>query len=100
MPSGWHHTVENIADTLSVNANWLNAFNLHWACELLRRERAQAAAAIEDCRCAQGPLRNVACFGSPRSSSARRACCARLQGLPVRWDAGSQGAKQIWRRMH
>jgi oxalate decarboxylase/phosphoglucose isomerase-like protein (cupin superfamily) len=50
VPSGWHHEVENLADTLSVNANWLNAFNAHWAVALLRRERAQAAAAIEDCR--------------------------------------------------
>lgn len=54
VPSGWHHTVHNLADTLSVNANWLNAFNAHWAGALLRRERAQAAAAIEDCRCAEG----------------------------------------------
>ncbi len=50
VPSGWHHEVENLANTLSVNANWLNAFNAHWAVALLRRERAQAAAAIEDCR--------------------------------------------------
>ncbi|KAK9822489.1 hypothetical protein WJX81_002142 [Elliptochloris bilobata] len=50
VPSGWHHTVVNLADTLSVNANWLNAFNVHWAGGLLRREHAQAAAAIEDCR--------------------------------------------------
>lgn len=60
VPSGWHHTVHNLADTLSVNANWLNAFNAHWAGALLRRERAQAAAAIEDCRCAENLSRGFA----------------------------------------
>ncbi|BDA42235.1 2-oxoglutarate and iron-dependent oxygenase JMJD4 [Coccomyxa sp. Obi] len=50
VPSGWHHTVENLEDTLSINHNWLNAFNLHWGWTLLQRERAEAAAAIEDCR--------------------------------------------------
>lgn len=50
MPSGWHHTVTNLEDTLSINHNWLNAFNLHWGWALLRREHAEAAAAIEDCR--------------------------------------------------
>ena len=50
MPSGWHHTVRNLEDTLSINHNWLNAFNLHWGWALLQRERAEATAAIEDCR--------------------------------------------------
>ncbi len=52
MPSGWHHTVTNLEDTLSINHNWLNGFNLHRGWALLRREHAEAAAAIEDCRCA------------------------------------------------
>ena len=30
VPSGWHHTVENIDDTLSVNSNWCNATNIAW----------------------------------------------------------------------
>ena len=42
--------VRNLEDTLSINHNWLNAFNLHWGWALLQRERAEAAAAIEDCR--------------------------------------------------
>ncbi len=53
VPSGWHHTVENVEDTLSINHNWINGHNLHWGWDLLRRERADAAAAIEDCR--RGP---------------------------------------------
>ncbi len=38
------------ADTLSINHNWLNGWNLHWGLHLLQREHAAAAAAIEDCR--------------------------------------------------
>lgn len=50
MPSGWHHSVRNEADTLSINHNWFNAHNVHWAVALLRSERQEAIAAIEDCR--------------------------------------------------
>ncbi|CAL8468075.1 g7614 [Coccomyxa elongata] len=50
VPSGWHHTVRNLEDTLSINHNWLNAFNLHWGWALLQKEHSEAAAAIEDCR--------------------------------------------------
>ena len=31
VPSGWHHSVENLEDTLSINHNWINACNLQWA---------------------------------------------------------------------
>ena len=30
VPSGWYHEVENLDDALSVNHNWLNAYNVHW----------------------------------------------------------------------
>ena len=50
VPSGWHHTVENMRDTLSINHNWFNACNLNYAMELLERERHEAAQAICDCR--------------------------------------------------
>ncbi|KAL0019101.1 hypothetical protein WJX77_004127 [Trebouxia sp. C0004] len=50
VPSGWHHTVENIEDTLSINHNWLNGYNIHWALALLQQERTDAIACIEDCR--------------------------------------------------
>ena len=43
--------MENLEDTLSINHNWLNGHNVAWGVSLLRKERAQAAAAIEDCRC-------------------------------------------------
>lgn len=43
VPSGWHHTVCNLEDTLSVNANWCNATNLHWCCAELRRQQRGTA---------------------------------------------------------
>ena len=59
VPSGWHHTVENLQDTLSINTNWLNGHNIHWAASLLRSERKAAVEAIEDCRCGVSALGNV-----------------------------------------
>ena len=50
VPSGWHHTVENLEDTLSINHNWLNGHNIEKVWQLLQREGAEAAAAIEDIR--------------------------------------------------
>jgi Cupin-like domain len=38
VPSGWHHTVENLAPTLSINHNWLNASNIRWSWCKLRKE--------------------------------------------------------------
>jgi len=51
VPSGWHHSVENVEDTLSINHNWVNPYNIHWGWDLMKREHTDAAAAIEDCRC-------------------------------------------------
>lgn len=50
IPSGWHHQVLNLEETLSINHNWLNACNVHWTWQLLRREHAAAEALIADCR--------------------------------------------------
>ena len=38
VPSGWHHTVENIEDTLSINHNWLNGYNLEGSWDKLKEE--------------------------------------------------------------
>lgn len=38
VPSGWHHTVENLEDTLSINHNWLNGFNLRGSWVKLKKE--------------------------------------------------------------
>ena len=61
MRSGWHHTVENLEDTLSINHNWLNGHNIAWGWGLLQRERAAAAAAIDDCRCGAPACADCAC---------------------------------------
>ena len=50
VPSGWHHTVENLKDTLSINHNWFNVCNINYSWELLQRERHEAEQAICDCR--------------------------------------------------
>ncbi|QDZ22677.1 JmjC domain-containing protein [Chloropicon primus] len=50
VPSGWHHTVENLEDTLSINHNWFNVCNINYSLELLQRERHEAEQAICDCR--------------------------------------------------
>ena len=46
VPSGWFHEVENTADTISINHNWLNACNAHWGLlrlrEVLRALRRRA----------------------------------------------------------
>ncbi|KAL1519848.1 hypothetical protein AB1Y20_023351 [Prymnesium parvum] len=31
VPSGWYHQVENTTDVISINHNWLNAYNAHWS---------------------------------------------------------------------
>jgi hypothetical protein len=38
VPSQWHHTVENLAPTLSINHNWLNGSNIHWGWQKLNKE--------------------------------------------------------------
>jgi hypothetical protein len=38
VPSEWHHCVENLAPTLSINHNWLNGANIKWGWNKLRRE--------------------------------------------------------------
>jgi len=53
VPSGWHHTVENLEDTLSINHNWLNGFNLTYAWAKLKTElvllQAQMKSERGDC---------------------------------------------------
>ena len=42
VPSGWCHTVENLEDTLSVNHNWLNGFNIKGSWGKLKEELRKA----------------------------------------------------------
>ncbi|XP_050225834.1 arginine-specific demethylase JMJ20 isoform X2 [Mercurialis annua] len=48
VPSGWYHQVHNLEDTISINHNWFNAYNLSWVWDLLLRDYREAKEYIED----------------------------------------------------
>ncbi|GMH21500.1 hypothetical protein Nepgr_023342 [Nepenthes gracilis] len=50
VPSGWYHQVLNLDDTISINHNWFNAYNLSWVWDLLRQDYEDAKDCIEDIR--------------------------------------------------
>ncbi|XP_011046192.1 PREDICTED: jmjC domain-containing protein 4 isoform X2 [Populus euphratica] len=50
VPSGWYHQVHNMEDTISINHNWFNAYNLSWVLDLLSRDYKEAKEYIEDIR--------------------------------------------------
>ncbi|CAD6231255.1 unnamed protein product [Miscanthus lutarioriparius] len=50
VPSGWYHQVHNLEDTISINHNWFNAYNLHWVWNLLYEDYKVAKEYIEDIR--------------------------------------------------
>ncbi|XP_024025320.1 jmjC domain-containing protein 4 isoform X2 [Morus notabilis] len=48
VPSGWYHQVHNLEDTISINHNWFNAYNLGWVWDLLLKDYNEAKEYIED----------------------------------------------------
>ncbi|XP_031406956.1 2-oxoglutarate and iron-dependent oxygenase JMJD4 isoform X2 [Punica granatum] len=50
VPSGWYHQVHNLEDTISINHNWFNSYNLSWIWDLLQRDYNEAKDYIEDIR--------------------------------------------------
>ncbi|KAL6583773.1 hypothetical protein OROMI_003062 [Orobanche minor] len=48
VPSGWYHQVHNLEDTVSINHNWFNAYNISRVWDLLLREYHEAKGYIED----------------------------------------------------
>nr|BAK03160.1 predicted protein [Hordeum vulgare subsp. vulgare] len=50
VPSGWYHQVYNLEDTISINHNWFNGYNLHWVWNLLHEDYKVAKEYIEDIR--------------------------------------------------
>ncbi|KDP31061.1 hypothetical protein JCGZ_11437 [Jatropha curcas] len=50
VPSGWYHQVHNLEDTVSINHNWFNAYNLCWVWDLLWKDYKEAKEYIEDIR--------------------------------------------------
>lgn len=50
VPSGWHHQVMNLEDTISINHNWTNACGIFKMWEHLKSELAKVQRSIEDCK--------------------------------------------------
>lgn len=50
VPSGWYHQVHNLEDTISINHNWFNGYNLSQVWDLLLRDYNEAKEYIEDIR--------------------------------------------------
>ncbi|KAK2901399.1 hypothetical protein Q8A67_009514 [Cirrhinus molitorella] len=50
VPSGWHHQVYNLEDTISINHNWLNGCNLDVMWQFLQEELSSVQREIEEWR--------------------------------------------------
>ncbi|XP_069107689.1 2-oxoglutarate and iron-dependent oxygenase JMJD4-like isoform X2 [Argopecten irradians] len=50
VPSGWHHQVHNLEDTISINHNWMNGCNLNRCWSFLKQELSEVQREISDCR--------------------------------------------------
>lgn len=50
VPSGWHHQVWNLEDTISVNHNWINGCNIKRFWSSLVENLQLTKAEIEDCK--------------------------------------------------
>ncbi|XP_023018445.2 jumonji domain containing 4 [Leptinotarsa decemlineata] len=50
VPSGWHHQVWNIEDTISINHNWINGCNIKMMYDSLITNFIAVQKEIEDCR--------------------------------------------------
>ncbi|XP_049856780.1 2-oxoglutarate and iron-dependent oxygenase JMJD4 [Schistocerca gregaria] len=50
VPSGWHHQVWNMKDTISINHNWVNGCNIKTMWLSLKNHLAAVKKEIEDCK--------------------------------------------------
>lgn len=50
VPSGWHHQVWNLEDTISVNHNWFNGCNIHWIWLAIYEKFNAVLHEIDDCK--------------------------------------------------
>ncbi|XP_033114605.1 2-oxoglutarate and iron-dependent oxygenase JMJD4-like [Anneissia japonica] len=50
VPSGWHHQVFNLEDTISINHNWFNGCNIDIVWNFLQTELLAVKRSISDCR--------------------------------------------------
>lgn len=49
VPSGWHHQVRNISDTISVNHNWFNGCNIMKIWQSMHSKLQEIRQEIDDC---------------------------------------------------
>ncbi|XP_033728591.1 uncharacterized protein LOC117317769 isoform X2 [Pecten maximus] len=54
VPSGWHHQVHNLEDTISINHNWMNGCNIHRCWKFLKQELSDVQREISDCQDMEG----------------------------------------------
>ena len=50
VPSGWHHQVTNIEDTVSINHNWFNGSNIEEVVLRLEAELKKVQKELDDCK--------------------------------------------------
>lgn len=50
VPSGWHHQVWNLEDTISVNHNWFNGCNIHCIWDAIFAKFNDVLREIDDCK--------------------------------------------------
>jgi len=50
VPSGWHHQVWNLEDTISINHNWINACNITNVWCALKKELRSVMKEVDDCK--------------------------------------------------
>lgn len=50
VPSGWHHQVWNLEDTISVNHNWFNGCNIHCIWAAIYAKFKDVLREIDDCK--------------------------------------------------
>lgn len=50
VPSGWHHQVWNLEDTISVNHNWFNGCNIDWIWTAIYVKFNEVLREIDDCK--------------------------------------------------
>lgn len=50
VPSGWHHQVWNLEDTISINHNWFNGCNIHCILMAMFEKFNEVLQEIDDCK--------------------------------------------------
>ncbi|PNF41558.1 hypothetical protein B7P43_G12093 [Cryptotermes secundus] len=54
IPSGWHHQVWNLEDTISINHNWVNGCNIETMWASLKDNLMAVKKEVEDCKDMEG----------------------------------------------